>query len=244
MSEFVTELFKNAKECGMTIFLFVLIFLVFQVVFIKMNKESLKRTLVGVFLSYLGLVLLLTGLKLCYVPIARAIGIELSTLSYKWVIVPLGFLLGFVMTRVEPSVKVLIADIERETGGALNDKVLSNTMAIGVGISLAIAMLKLLLDFSLWYILVIGYAVIIILAFFVEEKFTAIALDAGGVTTGVMTTTFLSPLALGIAEGLPWTDTVTDGFGIIAIVAMTPIIMVMLLGMIYTKKEAKKDGGN
>ena len=240
----MAELLKTAKECGMTIFLFVLIFLVFQVIFIKMNKESLKRTLFGVFISYLGLVLLLTGLKLCYVPIARAIGIELSSLSYKCIIVPLGFLLGFVMTRVEPSVKVLITDIERETGGALNDKMLSNTMAVGVGISLAIAMLKLLLDFSLWYILVIGYAIIIIFSFFTDEKFTAIALDAGGVTTGVMTTTFLSPLALGLAEGLPWTDTVTDGFGIIAIVAMTPIIMVMLLGMIYTKKEAKKDGGN
>jgi len=241
MSEFLREFLETAKECGMTIALFIAIFLVFQVVFIKMNKATLKRTLFGVFISYFGLVLLLTGLNLSYVPIARAIGIQLSKLSYKWIIVPLGFLLGFIMTKVEPSVKVLINDIERETGGALNNKMLTMTMAVGVGISLAIAMLKLLFDFSLWYILVPGYAIIIILAFFIDEKFTAIALDAGGVTTGVMTTTFLSPLALGLAEGLPWTDTVTDGFGIIAIVAMTPIIMVMLLGVIYTKKEAKKD---
>jgi len=241
MSEFVTKFLEISKECGFTIILFMGIFLVFQIFFIKMNKANLKRTIFGVFIAYIGLVILLTGLNLAYIPIANAIGIKLSTLSYKWIIVPLGFILGFVMTRVEPSVKVLIDDIERETGGALNNNVLTNTMAIGVGISLAIAMLKLLLDFSLWYILVVGYAVIIILSFFTDEKFVAIALDSGGVTTGVMTTTFLLPLALGIAEGLPWTDTVTDGFGIIAIVAMTPIIMVMLLGKIYTKKGGKEN---
>jgi len=241
MSEFIPELLETAKECGFTMLLFLVIFIVFQIFFIKMNKSNLKRVLLGVVIAYFGLVLLLTGLNLCYIPIAKSIGIQLSELSYKWIIVPLGFLLGFIMTRVEPSVKVLISDIERETGGALNQKLLTATMAVGVGISLAIAMLRLLLDFSLWYILGIGYAIIIILSFFTDEKFVAIALDAGGVTTGVMTTTFLMPLALGLAEGLPWTDTVSDGFGIIAIVAMTPIIMVMLLGKIYGINNKSND---
>lgn len=241
MSQIFEVIIDKAIECGIVILPFIFTFLIFQIIFIKMTKKNLKRILVGVLISYVGLVLLLAGLNFCYIPIAKAIGLQLSVFSHKWVIVPLGFLLGFIMTLVEPSVKVLITNIEKETGGAISNNVLNMTMCVGVGVSLAIAMLKILLNFSLWYILIIGYGLIIVLSFFTDERFTSIALDAGGVTTGVMTTTFLLPLAIGLAEGLPWSDVVTDGFGIIAIVAMTPIILVMLLGKIYAKKEAKKD---
>ncbi len=238
----ISELIKNAKECAIALIPLILTFLLFQVLLIKMGRKSLKRVLIGVLVSYIGLVVLITGLDFSYVPIAKEMGIKFSQSPYRWLIVPIGFILGFVMTKVEPSVKVLVSNIEHATGGALKRKLLADTMAIGVGISLALAMLKILLNISLWYIVVPGYTIIIVLSFFIDEKFTAISLDAGGVTTGVMTTTFLLPLALGLAEGLPWTNTVIDGFGLIAIVAMTPIIMVLLLGKIYNiKKEAKKD---
>jgi len=239
MSQMLNKLMETAKGCGIVMLPFIITFLVFQVIFIKMNKENLKRTLFGVFISYLGLVFLLSGLNLCYIPIAKALGFKLSTLSYRWIVVPIGFLLGIIMTCVEPSVKVLISNITKETGGALNEKMLMITMCVGVGISLVIAMLKLLFNFSLWYILVPGYILIIVLSFSVDEKFTAIALDAGGVTTGVMTTTFLLPLAMGLASGLH-DGANSDGLGLIAIVAMTPIIMVMLLGVLYTKNNKSK----
>ncbi|MBQ7668971.1 MAG: DUF1538 domain-containing protein [Clostridia bacterium] len=238
----ILELLKNAKECAVALLPLIVTFFVFQLLIIKMGKMSLKRVLIGVVISYVGLVILISGLNYCYVPVAKEMGIKFAKSEYRFLIVPIGFLLGFVMTKVEPSVKVLVTNIEHASGGALKRNLLANTMAVGVGISLGLAMLKILLNISLWYIVVPGYIMIILLSFVIDEKFTAIALDAGGVTTGVMTTTFLLPLALGLAEGLPWTNTVIDGFGLIAIVAMTPIIMVMLLGAMYqSKKEAKKD---
>ena len=153
--------------------------------------------------------------------------------------------MGYVITKVEPSVQVLTRDIEKETGGTIKKSVLLSTLSIGVGLSLALAMLKILLKIPLWYIIIPGYLVCMILMFLSDEKFTAIAFDAGGVTTGVMTTTFLLAMALGLAEGIPGANPIVDGFGLIAIVAMTPIILVMLLGKMYKtrQKEEKNDVG-
>jgi len=236
----IWEFLEVAKDCLIAILPLLITFILFQIFSIKMSKQKFKGILVGIFLTYMGVVFLIFGLEVGYVEIGREIGLNISKLPYSWIIVPIGFILGFVITRVEPSVQVLTRDIEKETGGAIKKNVLLYTLAIGVALSLALALLKILLQISLWYIVVPGYIICIVLAFSSDERFTSIAFDAGGVTTGVMTTTFLLAMALGLAEGIPGANPATDGFGLIAIVAMTPIILVMLLGKIYGKK--KKEG--
>lgn len=233
----IVELLETARSCLIAILPLLVTFILFQIFSIKMSREKFKGILVGILFAYVGVVFLIFGLEVGYVEIGKQIGIEISKLSYSWIIVPIGFILGFVITKVEPSVQVLTRDIEKETGGAVKKNVLLYTLCIGVGLSLAIALLKILLKISLWYIVVPGYIICIALAFVSNERFTSIAFDAGGVTTGVMTTTFLLAMALGLAEGIPGANPTTDGFGLIAIVAMTPIILVMLLGKIYGKKH-------
>lgn len=236
------NLLLTAKECAVAILPLLITFIFFQIFFIRMDKHSFLRIITGMAIAYVGIVLLMFGLNFGYVPYATAFGLKISEISYKWVIVPIAFILGFIITTVEPSVSVLTSDIDRESSGAINKKVILYTLAIGVGISLSLAMLKILLNIPLWYILIPGYAIAIILAFFSSEKFTSIAFDSGGVATGIMTTTFLLAIALGLAEGMPNSNPVTDGFGLIAIVAMTPIILVLLLGKLFDISEHKKGG--
>ena len=239
----IVEFLETAKGCAIAILPLLVTFILFQIFSIRMSWQKFRGILVGILLAYVGVVFLIFGLEVGYVEIGRQIGLEMSKLPYSWVIVPIGFILGFVITRVEPSVQVLTRDIEKETGGAIKKSLLLYTLSIGVAVSLALALLKILFQISLWYIVIPGYIVCIVLAFMSDERFTAIAFDAGGVTTGVMTTTFLLAMALGLAEGIPGANPATDGFGLIAIVAMTPIILVMLLGKIYgkKKKEVKED---
>jgi len=239
----LSELLVTARECGVAILPLLITFLVFQVFFIKLEKKSFLSIIIAMTIAYIGIVLLMFGLNFGYVPYAKAFGLKISEIPYKWIIVPLAFILGFIITTVEPSVSALTKDIERESSGAIKKKTILYTLAIGVGISLALAMLKILLNISLWYILVPGYILAIGLAFFSTEKFTSIAFDSGGVATGIMTTTFLLAIALGLAEGMPNANPVTDGFGLIAIVAMTPIILVLLLGKLYDLSKYKNNKG-
>lgn len=238
----IWEFLDVAKSCLVAILPLLVTFVLFQIFSIKMPLQKFRGIVVGILLTYVGVVFLIFGLEIGYVEIGKEMGYMISKLSYNWIIVPIGFILGFVITRVEPSVQVLTKDIEKETGGAIKKELLLYTLSIGVAISLALALLKILLKISLWYIVVPGYIICIVLAFFSDERFTSIAFDAGGVTTGVMTTTFLLAVALGLAKGIPGANPATDGFGLIAIVAMTPIILVMLLGKIYGKKQ--KEGKN
>lgn len=226
-------------NCFISILPLLITFILFQIFFIKMSRKKFFSVLTGIMIAFIGIVFMIFGLEVGFVPIGRAMGIEFAGLSYNWVIVPISFILGFFITKVEPSVNVLVNDVDKETSGAVNKKVLTYTLAIGVGLSLALAMLKIILGISLWYIVVPGYVICLILTFFSGERFTALAFDAGGVTTGVMTSTFLLAMALGLAEGLPGANPATDGFGLIAIVAMTPILLVMLLGKIYEGKKRK-----
>lgn len=234
----IEKFFEVTVNCFISILPLLVTFILFQIFFIKMSRKKFVSVLTGIMIAFIGIVFMIFGLEVGFVPIGRAMGIEFAGLSYNWVIVPISFILGFFITKVEPSVNVLVNDVERETSGAVNKKVLTYTLAIGVGVSLALAMLKIILGISLWYIVVPGYVICLILSLFSSERFTAIAFDAGGVTTGVMTTTFLLAMALGLSEGLPYTNN-ADGFGLIAIVAMTPILLVMLLGKIYEGKKRK-----
>lgn len=152
----------------------------------------------------------------------------------------IGFVLGMVVVLAEPAVHVLGDQVEEVTGGFINQKLLLGSLSIGVGLALGGSILRIMLpQIAIWHFLLPGFLLALILTFFVDDLFTGIAFDAGGVASGPMTATFILAFAQGAADFTPTADLVTDGFGVIATVAMTPIVMIQLLGLIFKIKLAR-----
>ncbi len=207
----------------------------FQLVSLKLEKQTLLKIGVGVIYTYVGLVIFLTGVNVGFMPVGAFLGRSLAALSYRWILIPIGALMGYFIVRAEPSVYVLTAQVEELTEGSIGGRALQLSLSAGVAVSVALAMVRVLTGVSvLWFVLP-GYALALGLSFFTPKIFTAIAFDAGGVASGPMTTTFVLPLAVGACLALGG-DIVTDAFGVVSMVAMTPIITVQALGLIYRRK--------
>ncbi|ULQ60251.1 DUF1538 domain-containing protein [Brucepastera parasyntrophica] len=228
------------KETAIALLPVLLIFTVYHIFYLKVNRRYFIKISLGVAIAFVGLTLFLQGVNVGYIPVGTAIGEKLAALPYRWILIPIGFFLGFTVTTAEPSVHVLVQEIDKVTSGALPKKVMFMTLCLGVAVAIALAMLKILLGLSLWYFLIPGYALAILLAYLVPPVFTSIAFDSGGVATGTMTATFLLSLAIGAANQIETANPLTDGFGIIALVAMVPILTVLGLGLIYRYKEYRK----
>lgn len=210
-------------------------FLLFQLFSGRVSRQRLYKILFGVLYTYVGLVLFLTGVNVGFMPAGNAIGKEIGALPYAWILIPVGMVIGYFIVAAEPAVHVLKRQVEELTSGAIPSRVLSVTLAIGVAVSVGLAMLRILTGIHILWLLLPGYAAALVLSFFVPEIFTSIAFDSGGVASGPMTATFLLPLATGACEALGGNVT-TDAFGIVAMVAMTPLIAVQLLGLFYKLK--------
>ena len=169
-------------------------------------------------------------------PAGYFIGSELAALSYNWVLVPVGMVIGFYIVKAEPAVHVLNRQVEEVSSGAISSKGMLYSLSVGVGISLGIAMLRVLTGISIMYFLIPGYFTALLLSFFVPKVFTGIAFDSGGVASGPMTATFLLPLAMGACESLGG-DVMMDAFGIVAMVAMTPLVTIQILGLMMRRKK-------
>jgi hypothetical protein len=215
------------------------IFFVYNFAFLKLSKRRFLVICRGIVLSFVGLTLFLQGVNVGYIGAGTALGEALAALPYNWVLVPIGFVLGFVVSLAEPAVRVLVQEIDKVTAGFLSQKIMLLTMCVGVAISIALAMLKILLNVSLWYFVVPGYILAFVVARFVPPDFTSIAFDSGGVATGTMTATFLLSLAIGAANQIEQTNPLLDGFGIISLVALIPILTVLALGLIYRVKAER-----
>src|SRR5690606_23981823 len=228
-------------EVAMALFPMLLFFLFFHFFFLKLPWQKLKDIFVGMALTFLGLALFLQGVHVGFLPAGEAMGEILVEKSARWLVVPIGFILGFLAIFAEPAVRVLNHEVEKASGGYIPSKVMLYTLSIGVAISVALAMLRVLLDISLWYLIVPGYALAFIMAFRSKKDFVSIAVDAGGAATGPMTVTFILAIAIGFASGMEGRDPLMDGFGMIALVALTPILTVLSLGLLYGRKEKEKD---
>ena len=182
--------------------------------------------------------LFLTGVNVGFMPVGNHLGYELASSSVKWVIIPLGMIMGYFIVAAEPAVHVLTKQVEEVTAGAVPGKALSLTLSIGVAVSIGIAMLRVLTGISLLWVVVPGYVIAIVLSFIVPDIFTSIAFDSGGVASGPMTATFLLPFAIGACSAVGG-NVVEDAFGLVALVAMTPLIAIQLLGLVYKSKYAK-----
>ena len=220
------------EEIAVSLAPIILFFGIFQIVSLRLAMRSLRRILVGLAYTYIGLVLFLAGANIGFMPAANYLGQQMAAHDFRWIIVPLGMLIGFFIVKAEPAVYVLNKQVEELTDGAISAGAMGAAMSIGVATSVGLAMLRVLTGLNIMWFLIPGYALAVGLSFYVPKIFTAIAFDSGGVASGPMTATFLLPFAQGacIAVG---GNIVTDAFGVVAMVAMTPLITIQILGLVY-----------
>lgn len=202
-------------------------------------RRQVVNFLRGLLLAFVGLVLFLQGVNVGFNNMGDAIGNVLGGSSYNWVLVPVGFVLGFVVTMAEPAIQVLNMEVEKVTGGYINNRVLLYFLSTGVAAAVGLSMLRILSGIPLWYFLLPGYLLVFALAFKVKPLFVALAFDSGGVVTGPMIATFLLAFTVGSSRAVPGSNPLFDGFGMIAVVAMVPILSVLILGALYGRSEKK-----
>ena len=165
-----------------------------------------------------------------FMPAGNYLGQVLGSFSYPWILVPIAMVMGYFIVKAEPAVYVLNKQVEEMTDGAISEKAMGHALSIGVAIAVGLSMIRVLTGISILWFLLPGYAVALMISFFVPKIYTAIAFDSGGVASGPMTTAFLLPLAQGACTALGG-NIVTDAFGVVAMVAMTPPITIQLMGL-------------
>ena len=227
------------KEIASSLLPIVVMFGVFQAVALRLDKRTLGRIAVGLAYTYVGLVLFLTGANVGFMPAGNYLGQVLAGCGMPWVIIPIGMLIGYFIVKAEPAVYVLNKQVEEVTDGAISAQAMGMALSAGVSISVGLAMVRVLTGISILWFLIPGYAVAIGISFVVPKLFTAIAFDAGGVASGPMTATFLLPLAQGACVAVGG-NIVTDAFGVVAMVAMTPLITVQLMGLAAQLKTGRR----
>lgn len=220
----------------------IIIFIVFQKISLKLSKAAVRKIMFGVLFTFIGLVLFLVGVNAGFMEVGNKVGYGLASLDNKAYVVIIGFILGVVIILAEPAVYVLTHQIEEVTSGYVKRKIVMITLSIGVGLAVALSIIRIIVpELQLWHFLLPGYIISIAMMYFVPKLFVGIAFDSGGVASGPMTATFILAYAQGAAEAIEGANVLIDGFGIIAMVAMTPIISIQVLGFIYKLKSKKGD---
>ena len=226
----VEKILHTLKEVGIALGLIVTFFVILQITVLKLPRRKLGQIAVGIAYTFFGLVIFLTAVSVGFMPIGYKLGCELANL-HPAILVTAGFILGMVVVLAEPAVHVLNKQVEDITSGSVSKTSMMVALSLGVGVSLALSMLRIIFDFSILYYVIPGYLLSLGLSFFVPGIYTAIAFDSGGVASGPLTSGFILPLALGACCILQGEGKVlADGFGIVAMVAMTPLITIQLLG--------------
>ena len=226
------------KEIATSLLPIVLMFGVFQLVALKLDRRTLGRIGVGLAYTYIGLVLFLTGANVGFMPAGNYLGQVLAGQTFRWLLVPIGMLIGYFIVKAEPAVYVLNKQVEEVTDGAISAGTMGAALSAGVSLSVGLAMVRVLTGISILWFLVPGYVFAISISFVVPKLFTAIAFDAGGVASGPMTATFLLPLAQGACVAVGG-NIVTDAFGVVAMVAMPPLITVQMMGLVAQLRTRK-----
>ena len=219
------------EEVAIALGLIVIFFIILQAICLKLPKKTLFRIGVGIFYTFLGLVVFLTAVNVGFMPVGYRMGVELAKNAPRWAITLFGFIIGMVVVLAEPAVHVLNKQVEEITGGTVTKRSMMIALSVGVGISIALSMIRIMFGFNILYYLIPGYLLSLGLSFFVPGIYTAIAFDSGGVASGPLTSSFILPFAVGVCASLSGVDSIlTDAFGIVAMVAMTPLITIQLLG--------------
>ena len=225
----VETLLHTVYEVAIALCLIVAFFVVLQIFFLKLPKKTLLRITVGIIYTFIGLVAFLTSVSVGFMPIGYMLGAELA--SNSAVLVIFGFVLGMVVVLAEPAVHVLNKQVDDITDGTVSKRSMMTALSVGVGISIGLSMLRIVFDFNILYYVIPGYFISLGLSFFVPGIYTAIAFDSGGVASGPLTSGFILPLSIGACYALQGESAIMScAFGIVAMVAMTPLITIQLLG--------------
>ena len=220
----------TAKEVAIALGMIVAFFGICQALFLKLPTKRLMKIGVGVLFTYIGLVIFLTGVNVGFMPVGFKLGTQMAQI-HPALLTGLGLLMGILVVLAEPAIHVLNAQVDDITGGSISKRSLMMGLCIGVGVSIALSVIRIVFDFSLVYYIIPGYFISLALSLFVPPVYTAIAFDSGGVASGPMTSCFILPFATGICVALQGPDAVMrDAFGVVALVAMTPLITIQLLG--------------
>lgn len=231
---------KYIKEIALSLLPITLFFALFQIVSLRLKKKKLLRILIGILYTYIGLVLFLTGVNVGFMPAGNYLGEVIAGLPYRVILIPIGMIIGFFIVKAEPAIYVLMEQVEEITSGAIPGRAMGISLSLGVAASIGLAMVRVLTGISLLWFILPGYIMALCLSFFVPKIFTAIAFDSGGVASGPMTAAFLLPFAMGACQAVGG-NIVQDAFGVVAMVAMTPLIAIQILGAVYKIKSRRTE---
>ena len=229
---FAFEIPTYAREVLLSVLPILAVYVVFQFVSRRYQKRQRRRIAVGFAYTFLGLVLFLCGVNVGFAPAGTMLGRQLAAMRFKWLLIPIGMLIGYFIVRAEPAIQVLNKQVQSVTNGAVSRAAMNRCMSIGVSVSVGLAILRILAGIPIQFILIPGYVVALVMSKLVPKMFVGIAFDSGGVASGPMTSTFLLPLCIGACEALGG-NIMTDAFGVVALVAFTPLIAIQLMGLRY-----------
>ncbi len=240
LAPFIHGISQVAVEILMALAPILFLFLMFQKFLLKSRKDQRGKILAGLCYSYGGLVLLLTGVHAGFMDVGAVLGYQIALRQNPCLLAGIGFILGLFTVIAEPAVHALTAQIQNVTSGYVQRKTVLGALSLGIGLAVGLSMLRIMTPWlHLWHFLLPGYALSLLLMRIVPSLFVGIAFDSGGVASGPMTATFVLAFAQGAAKAVSGADVLVDGFGIIAMVAMTPLITLQLLGLIYKIKSRK-----
>lgn len=237
---FTDYLLMYLGDMAIAILPFILFFLVFQIFAFKFSKNKVIKIIIGFIMTYIGLVIFLVGASVGFMKIGGFLGQQIASFNHQWLLILFGVLFGFVIVAAEPSVVVLVGQVEDVTDGRVNKKIMIIAMSIGVSLAVGLAMLRIVFDVSIWYFIVPGYLIAVTLSFVVPKLFTGIAFDSGGAVSGALTSTFLVPFALGAASIIYPLDNaklLANAFGLVAFVALAPLITIQIVGLLFKLKQ-------
>ena len=229
-SEIFQTLLHTGKEVLIALLPIAAFFFILQFLFLKLPKARILQIVVGIFYTLFGLVIFLAAVAIGFMPLGYKMGTQLAE-QPEWVLVLFAFILGLTVVLAEPAIHVLNKQVESVTGGAVSKRSMLIALSLGVGAAIALSVIRVIFDFSVLYYLIPGYFLSLGLSFFVPKLYTAIAFDSGGVASGPLTSTFILPFVVGICAVLQGESAVLiDAFGLVAMVAMTPLITIQTLG--------------
>lgn len=223
-------------EVGMALGPLVVLFALFQFFLLHLTRYQTLRMIMGLIYTFLGLVCFFVGVKGGFIPAGRELGALIAQHDFRYLLVVVGLVLGALAVCAEPAVWVLNAQVEEVSGGHIKRSIMLVSLSLGVACAVAMAMLRVVTGLSIWWFLIPGYILALGLSRFCPRMFTAIAFDSGGVASGPMASTFILAFTLG-ASGSLGGNPITDAFGVIAMIAMTPLITIQLLGILFDRRE-------
>ncbi|MBR4234806.1 MAG: DUF1538 domain-containing protein [Clostridia bacterium] len=230
---------ENLKEVGIALLPIALIFTVFQIVSLRLKRFPLLKILIGVVITLTGLTLFLTGVNVGFSSLGYMLGERLSAPKWRFLLIPLSMLMGWFIINAEPAVQVLNRQVEEMSSGVISARAMGLSLSIAVSCAMGLSMMRALTGLSILWVVLPGYLLAICLSFCVPNTFTAIAFDSGGVASGPLTAAFMLPFATGAVSALGG-NIMTDAFGLVALVAMMPLITVQVMGLIYVWSTRRK----